>query len=54
MGSIENADEIKVRRLLVEDADVDETFKGWILLMKTAEENHVDILQLLLNSRNPT
>ena len=38
-----------VEKLLDEDADIKEKYRGWTPLMKAAEEDLVDIMKLLLD-----
>ena len=58
LAAVENGDTEQVRKLLNEGADVEETFRSWSPVMSAAEENHGEIVQLLidhgasLNKRN--
>ena len=48
-AAVENGDTEQGRKLLNEGADVEETFRSWSPLMSAAEENHAEIVQLLID-----
>ena len=50
-AAVENGDEELVAKLISEDADIEETWKGWSPLMKAAEENEAAIMRLLLQHK---
>ena len=50
-AAVENGDEELVAKLISEDADIEETWKGWPPLMKAAEENEAAIMRLLLQHK---
>lgn len=50
-AAVEKGDEEQVKDLLLGSVDIEEKFKGWTPLMKAAEEDKVEILQLLLDSK---
>ena len=48
-SAIWDGDAVRVQDLLVSGCDPEERFCGWTPLMKAAEDNRVDIVQMLLN-----
>ena len=50
-AAVERNDEEEVERLLDDGADIEQKPLGWSPLMKAAEENHGEILQMLLERK---
>ena len=50
-AAVENNDNEKVAKLIADGANIEEKHLGWSPLMKASEENHVEIMKLLLEHR---